>query len=904
MRRYLLLVAGVILAALGIWLLVYYLSHRNLEPLITAAQEGSTPPGDTIVINADDALTILEPFALHEEIAAARGLALVLPEGKGSTKKDGMAGFTFRVPRGGKYEAWARVRWRDSCGNSITIRVNDCPKQMLGGDHVYGTWHWVTAGQYLLEDTLQRVTILEREDGIAMDQIIFTPDQKFLPGGPVLPGGKGTGVRLFSDNFARSPGHGMEAWDILSGKWEIMFSLDPNRIPNQYSLLAKPEGETKAVALVKGPPWKGCRLAFSALPLREGCFGAVLERTRHDDRALHVSIKLANGGATLRVTGAGNEIPCDLGETVRLNQWHRFVIERWAYVLRVTIDGRAVVNHFDLGLKAGDVGLFVADGEMIFDDVAVEEMPWQLDDGKEFRMPWVLGERARWYRQNLPDKPKTLVGRRGRITARWGGMSVEEILIDKNSNCIVETAGLSEVPNQQRFRVFRRTEGVEPPRSATLSVGGKSTLVPTVAVRYGKRLVDTFRIGPYHFTKSRIEDPSDYLDFTPEEIRKMKASPEYAEKLKRRKKFIPLVGRRGSRSVWARERGRWSISNGLLVGNGPDAVLSYSQDIVSSLGILLRIKLGSADSAAEIELFSGPEPGIRVGARGTEYQPKTKNKNALVLHVPADEKWHDLRIHAKSEILEAKLDNETAGTISIKKGDGGRILLKVPAGRVYFDDIEFAIQREGRNEFFYGFDRRETDWWRSGRWVDHGGIACAQASNWVSLVAPEGERTLWNKRLFGSDVLVGFNVEENTEWFGWTKNPGHTHYPFDNIRVILTSKEKPDTGYKLEVNSRDHSATVLYRNGKEVACVAQDGSFPMRYRGGHAPYAPRRNRISLVKRGGLLRVIVNGREVLTFTDSEPIPVSRVGIGGYNTRINFSYIEVRDAISDNESITGE
>jgi hypothetical protein len=101
-----------------------------------------------------------------------------------------------------------------------------------------------------------------------------------------------------------------------------------------------------------------------------------------------------------------------------------------------------------------------------------------------------------------------------------------------------------------------------------------------------------------------------------------------------------------------------------------------------------------------------------------------------------------------------------------------------------------------------------------------------------------------------------------------------------------------DHGYRVELNAQKHSAMVLYRNGEEVARVAQRGSFPMRYRGGHAPYAPRRNRISVLKRGGQLAVIVNSRPVLQFTDPEPLKVGRVGIGGYDTRVNFTHVEIR------------
>ena len=87
--------------------------------------------------------------------------------------------------------------------------------------------------------------------------------------------------------------------------------------------------------------------------------------------------------------------------------------------------------------------------------------------------------------------------------------------------------------------------------------------------------------------------------------------------------------------------------------------------------------------------------------------------------------------------------------------------------------------------------------------------------------------------------------------------------------------------------------TVLYRAGKEVASARQDYRFPIQYGGGHAPYRPRRNRISLVRQGRRVRGLVNGVEVLSYTDEKPLTTDTVGIGGYRTRINFSRIMVRE-----------
>jgi hypothetical protein len=246
----------------------------------------------------------------------------------------------------------------------------------------------------------------------------------------------------------------------------------------------------------------------------------------------------------------------------------------------------------------------------------------------------------------------------------------------------------------------------------------------------------------------------------------------------------------------------------------------------------------------------------------------------------------------KDGALSARLDRGKEQRIDMTTPDGEYVTLEV-RGSVSFDDIEFAVPRRTDTSFLYTFDRRETDWWREGgEWIDHGGFACVLASSWISLIAPKGRGYLWNKHLFASDIAVSFNVHENSEWFGWRARPQHVHYPYDNICVVLSPEENADRGYRLEVNADNRSRTVLYRNGTAVRTVSQKKGYPIRYVGGHAPYAPRNNRIGLIRRGATFIAVVNGVEVLRYEDAEPLPTSRVGIGGYRTRANFSHVEIR------------
>jgi hypothetical protein len=329
--------------------------------------------------------------------------------------------------------------------------------------------------------------------------------------------------------------------------------------------------------------------------------------------------------------------------------------------------------------------------------------------------------------------------------------------------------------------------------------------------------------------------------------------------------------------------------------------LAHDQEFAGDLEIRMRLRLAQSNSVAEVTLHAVPGAGqiVRVTAGEPAAAPPaggTTNRICLAAADPGS--WHTLLVRAGARSLWTRLDDQPPVEISAEPATDGQVLLKVPSGRVEFDDVEFVQPRRAAAGFLYAFDKQEPDWWREGgTWLDHGGVACVLASSWISLVAPQDKGLLWNKRAFGSDLRVAFDIHENTEWRGWNKHPDHVHYPFDNVAVVLSPDQTPASGYRLEVNAREADSrsaiTVLYRQGVEVARVNQDGRFPMRYVGGDAPYHPRKNRISVRKEGKILAVVVNGQEVLRFEDPEPLAVSRVAIGGRKTRINFSHIEVLD-----------
>ncbi len=904
-------------AALAVMLLLaggaifYFVRSGIRNPLesVSAGRPAMPLPKDAIVLTVADGAEVVAPFLIHDESGAVGGIAAFQPKGSHTDEHTGKVKFTAKTEDAGTYIAWVHAKWRDTCSNSCSLKVADGTDFTVGNDDVFNVWHWVPAFKHTFSKGDNPVTISEREDGIFFDQILFTKDAAYVPTGAITTAGVLRDIRRFADTFSRSPGHGNEGWEFEGkGKFEVAFSFDPNRIPNQYAL-AGDAAAGRCEAFVKGAPWYGCKVSFSFMPTSDGEYGCMMEKN-DSDAGLPMAFVVKDKNAQLFF---GSHDPqssgADLKDRLRLNQWHRVVVERWAWVTRVWLDGNEVALNTDIYPKAGKTGLFVASGTAVFDDFEIEEIPWMADDGKNLKIDWTQSDGANWYRTHI-ESMEMLVGKSGTIKAGLGGIPLHEIVMMPPYSTVggqcpkIDAPGLIELKSDQMAKTYCLAPNADGSCThATFSVANPETALSSVALRFGRRIPRTYNVGPYTFSSHEMEDPSDYLDFTEEEYKKMAAAPD-AMKLARQAKIKPIIGHGGEddEGPWGYMGGYWNIDTreGCLKGRGPGARLRHAQEISSDMEMRFKVRLADAASIAEIELYAGTDAALRVQlAPQTEKPALLPTGVAMCLDVKADEQWHEVTLRVEGSKLSAKLDRAALRETAFARGDGDRIYLKIMKGAADFDDVEFVVQRATDKSVLYAFNQPEPDWWRepAEKWIDHGGIACVLASSWISLVAPDSRATMWNKRVFSPNALVAFNVEENTDWHGWDKHPSHIHFPFENIETTLANEKNPAVCYTLTVNAEQHSATLLFRNGIEVARVRQDRKFPLRYIGSHMPFLPRVNRICLIKRGGLLRGIVNGKEVLTYTDAQPLDVSKVGIGGHDTRINFSHIEIMNLAAD-------
>lgn len=120
---------------------------------------------------------------------ASGGKYLEIAQGKGYPPKlnKGAATLDFTINEDGTYYLWCRTWWGDECGNSLTMNIDGGKPFTFGQDSTFKNWHWSKVKRKLKQLKLTKgkhvLTIKNREDGIKLDQILFTSDKRLIPVG-------------------------------------------------------------------------------------------------------------------------------------------------------------------------------------------------------------------------------------------------------------------------------------------------------------------------------------------------------------------------------------------------------------------------------------------------------------------------------------------------------------------------------------------------------------------------------------------------------------------------------------------------------------------------------------------------------------------------------------------------
>jgi len=174
---------------------------------LAAACQARSSFAASICVEAESALTNEAPMALVKVAAPPPGIKpvegasgnayLEVPLGAGKTPKvkAGTAKIMVEIPDDGAYTFWLRAYWEGECSNTILVQIDNQPPFLVGADATYHAWHWVkypvskmtppptiTRGAHLL-------TIIHREDGVRLDQLLLTSSPRYVPVGIEKAGG-------------------------------------------------------------------------------------------------------------------------------------------------------------------------------------------------------------------------------------------------------------------------------------------------------------------------------------------------------------------------------------------------------------------------------------------------------------------------------------------------------------------------------------------------------------------------------------------------------------------------------------------------------------------------------------------------------------------------------------------
>ncbi len=165
-------------------------SPRNCWWIAVGMLAAQAAAAELICFEAELANRIEPVMEIWEDAEASGGRAVVIRQGAsgGQARPDanGKAVFRVPVPKAGRYRAWLRARWLDECSNSVEL-VPPGGVRFTITDTVFNRWHWVRSASFRLQEGHHTLELRNREDGIAVDQIILTPKNMRAPSGPVAP---------------------------------------------------------------------------------------------------------------------------------------------------------------------------------------------------------------------------------------------------------------------------------------------------------------------------------------------------------------------------------------------------------------------------------------------------------------------------------------------------------------------------------------------------------------------------------------------------------------------------------------------------------------------------------------------------------------------------------------------
>jgi hypothetical protein len=137
------------------------------------------------LVEAESAQTLAGTFAVVEEKGTSGGKVVRIPVLPKDFEGDpGRLELSVELPADATITIWFRVLWSGNCANSFFLQLPTGAKRTVGEDGTYGKWHWVRGPRKAAVKKGPLTLIIEqRENDIAIDQVLLTSDEQYVPVG-------------------------------------------------------------------------------------------------------------------------------------------------------------------------------------------------------------------------------------------------------------------------------------------------------------------------------------------------------------------------------------------------------------------------------------------------------------------------------------------------------------------------------------------------------------------------------------------------------------------------------------------------------------------------------------------------------------------------------------------------
>jgi hypothetical protein len=909
------------------------------------AEDAGGAPQDTVVLEAESAMSVQLPFRAAGDKECNGETCLVVPQGVGKPPEIlGRVRFTTRLARKAEYKLWVRAKWTDNEGNSIGLSLPNRKPETIGQGGIYGRWHWVPGPLVKFDAGNLTFYLFNREDGVFMDRILLVPDATYVPRGKeglLVPSGWAAQDFYFADDFSRSTEQPVKQWKELSGKWGINYTLDPNKLPNFFSYTGS--SEKQGLSITGRRFWKD--YYFEAAIKPEGCQSTGLIFCLVDDKHyLIVRWTKTNKLELCRVAG-GKESVIKSSPMLRLdNTWWRLGVETWSDRVTVTLDGRKVLES-QVTVSGGKVGLLVSGGTSVFDNVEVSPVRRFVGGPTEQAALWETKEG-----KFVQDKDGTFTGQRkpaisitgkadwsnyiARVSVKktrstfgiytcWssaknyylfessgGKVSIVKMVAGQRSvlasTKVKPTRGWNEYSFKRAGAYLAVLEAWDDTHTQGRPGIMSSATISKVAFQDFK--VDFVEPESFHktieavsFLTAKIVDPTDVPDLTEEQFEKTTTSDE-APVLMRRPKYYNMVGSSRSSCLWWRTDGVWEVNNEKLLAQPTPtgSVIFCNRHAPNDTAVRVEFIYTKLTGDLGVILHGvreDPSLGYRLALEGKDvrqlnlYNARVRVASVTVKDLPEEstmELWrsgeHILGWLNGKLLLQHK-------DLATPEGEEVGLFAARYGGEFVSVDIA-SINYRGKKQV-YLFEKPAPDWLPVGGTFDmHGGISCLRSSHWLAMRGQESPALMWHKRKVSGNASISYQAMEHSVWNGWNQSPSHIHTAYINMGLTLCA-DGPDvgTGYTCIINGWNLKKSLLLRNGKVVTSLTHDESFPVQSVDSHAPLTPRTSVVRMTVTDGEVVARINGIPILRYKDPKPLKEGWAGIWCWDAKINVGDVHI-------------